>query len=113
MNKRLTIRIGHRLGPEDIRVAGSRWTVIGAIVVVSVVTLVAQSAELQQKLEAVKQSVEQNQQRLHQYQWTETTQLTLKGDPKSPSSSICQYGPGGQVQKTPISPPHHLRVAAE
>jgi hypothetical protein len=39
---------------------------------------------------------------LQQYQWTETTQMTLKGDAKPPSQSLCQYGPNGQVQKTPI-----------
>ncbi len=62
-------------------------------------------SELQQKLAAVKQSVAQNQQMLHQYQWTETTQLTLNGDAKPPSQSLCQYGPDGTVQKTPLTPP--------
>jgi len=58
--------------------------------------------ELQQKIAAVKQSAAENQQRLHQYQWTETTQLTLKGDAKPPKQSMCKYGPDGTVQKTPI-----------
>jgi hypothetical protein len=66
---------------------------------------VAQNVELQQKLAAVKQSAAENKQRLQQYQWTETTQLTLKGDPKPSSEKLCQYGPDGQVQKTPIGPP--------
>lgn len=61
--------------------------------------------DLQQKLAAVKQSVAENQQRLHQYQWTETTQLTLNGDAKPPSQSLCMYGPSGSVQKTPLTPP--------
>jgi len=60
-------------------------------------------AELADKVTALKQSVAQNQQRLHQYQWTETTQLTLKGEPKPPKQFLCQYGPDGQVQKTPIA----------
>jgi hypothetical protein len=64
-----------------------------------------QAPDLQQKLAAVKQSVTENQQRLHQYQWTETTQLTLNGDAKPPSQSLCQYGPDGTVQKTPLGPP--------
>ena len=58
--------------------------------------------DLQQKIAAVKQSVAENQQKLHQYQWTETTQIMLKGDAKPPSQSLCQYGPDGQVQKTPM-----------
>jgi hypothetical protein len=61
--------------------------------------------ELQQKLAAVKQSVAENQQKLHQYQWTETTQLNLNGDAKPPSQSMCQYGPDGKVQKTLLTPP--------
>src|SRR5215472_3309603 len=61
--------------------------------------------ELQQKLAAVKQSVAENQQKIHQYQWTETTQLTLKGEAKPPKTSTCQYSPDGKVQKTQTSAP--------
>ena len=53
----------------------------------------------------MKQSVAENQQKLHHYQWKETTQLTLKGDPKPPSASACQYGPDGKVQKTALTAP--------
>ena len=65
----------------------------------------AQAPDLQQKLAAVKQSIAENQQKLRQYQWTETTQLTLNGNAKPPSQSLCQYGPDGTVQKTPLGPP--------
>jgi len=61
--------------------------------------------ELQQKAAAIKQSLAENKQKLHQYQWTETTQLTLKGNAKPPKASMCRYGPDGQVQKTPMSAP--------
>jgi len=61
-----------------------------------------QNADLQQKVAALKQATAENKQRLRQYQWTETVQLTLKGDPKPPKQNLCQYGPDGQVQKTPI-----------
>src|SRR5256885_568803 len=64
-----------------------------------------QDSALQQRFAAVKQSVAANQQQLRQYQWMETTQLTLKGDPKPPKQALCQYGPDGTVQKTPIGPP--------
>ena len=105
MNRRLTFRHGKQFGAETIGTVGKRWMMIGAVVLASAVPLIAQNAELQQKLAAVKQSVADNKQRLQQYQWTETTQLTLKGDAKPPSQNLCQYGPGGQVQKTPIGPP--------
>jgi hypothetical protein len=84
---------------------GKRWMIICAVALAGTVPLIAQSADLQEKLAAVKQSVAENKQRLQQYQWTETTQLTLKGDAKPPSQNMCQYGPDGQVQKTPITPP--------
>jgi hypothetical protein len=60
------------------------------------------SPELQQKLAAVKESAAANQQRLHQYQWVETQQITLKGDPKPSKQFLCRYGPDGQVQKVPV-----------
>jgi|SRR5580700_4649665 predicted amino acid-binding ACT domain protein len=77
----------------------------GALLLILAVSASAQSAELQQKLAAVKQAAAENKQKLRQYQWTETTQLTLKGDAKPPAQKLCQYGPDGQVQKTPIGPP--------
>jgi hypothetical protein len=49
--------------------------------------------------------VAENQLKLHKYQWMETTQLTLNGDAKPPTQSMCQYGPDGTVQKTPMGPP--------
>ena len=59
-------------------------------------------AALQQKLAALKQSAAANKQRLHQYQWVETQQLTLKGEAKPQKSFLCSYGPNGQVQKVPM-----------
>jgi hypothetical protein len=86
--------------------SNTRTLLITAALLAAVVPAIAQAGpELQEKLAAVKQSVAENQQKLHQYQWTETTQLTLKGDPKPPSQSACQYGPDGKVQKTPLTPP--------
>jgi hypothetical protein len=83
----------------------NRWILIGALAIAAAMPALAQSPELQQKLAAVKQVIAINKQSLQQYQWTETTQMTLDGDPKPPTQNLCQYGPGGQVQKTPIGPP--------
>lgn len=63
------------------------------------------SGEVQQKLAALKQSTAENQQRLHQYQWIETTQITYKGEMKPEIQKMCSYGPDGQVQKIPMSQP--------
>jgi len=79
--------------------------IIGVAALLATVPTPAQNSDLQQRLTAVKQSVAENQQRLRQYQWVETTQLTLKGDAKPPTQDMCQYGPDGTVQKTPMGPP--------
>ena len=92
------------------RVGGKATLLTAAVMLASVLSVTAiaiaqPSPAVQQKLAAVKQSIAENQQRLHQYQWTETRQLTLNGDAKPPSQFLCQYGPSGTVQKTPMSPP--------
>lgn len=65
----------------------------------------ANGADLQAKVAALKQSAAENQQKLHQYQWIETTQLTLNGEARPGTQSSCQYGPDGKVQKTPMGSP--------
>jgi hypothetical protein len=82
-----------------------RLVIIAVIALVAGGVAIAQNGEVQQKLAAAKQAAAENKQRLRQYQWTETTQLTLKGDPKPATQKLCQYGPDGQVQKTPIGAP--------
>ena len=61
----------------------------------------AQQAK-QEKVTALKQSLAQNQAALKSYSWTETTQISLKGEIKKQEQKQCQYGPDGKVQKTPI-----------
>jgi len=83
----------------------ARKVVLVLLTVMVAASMFAQNNELAEKFGALKQSAAQNQQRLHQYQWIETTQLTLKGEPKPPKQDLCQYGPDGQIQKTPIAQP--------
>jgi len=78
---------------------------LAALVLLSTLSTQSQNPELQEKLAAVKQAAAENKQKLQQYQWIETTQLTLKGDQKPATQSSCRYGPDGQVQKTPMGPP--------
>jgi hypothetical protein len=99
------ITLGKKLIASKAVSALARFMTIVAVILAIASPSLAQNGELQQKLAAVKQAAAENKQRLHQYQWTETTQLTLKGDPKPSSQKLCQYGPDGQVQKTPIGPP--------
>jgi len=81
------------------------FVILGALLFLVSQSAFPQNAELQEKLGAAKQAAAENKQRLLQYQWIETTQLTLKGDQKPPTQNMCRYGPDGQVQKTPIGPP--------
>ena len=60
------------------------------------------NAEVQQKVMALKQAAAENKQKLHQYQWIETRQITLKGEAKPQQVFQCSYGPDGQVQKIPL-----------
>ncbi len=60
------------------------------------------SAAKQQKIAALKASLAKNQAALKSYSWTETTQISLKGEVKKTQQKECQYGPDGKVQKTPI-----------
>jgi hypothetical protein len=84
---------------------GRRTMSLCAAMLLATVPTLSQNPELQQKLAAVKQAAAENKQKLLQYQWVETTQLTLKGDAKPPTQNSCRYGPDGKVQKTAIGPP--------
>lgn len=84
--------------------ADARWMKIGLVALIAAFPVLAQDSAIQEKMAAVKQAMAENAQKLHQYQWIETTQLTLKGDPKPPTQDSCQYGPDGTIQKTPIGP---------
>jgi hypothetical protein len=59
----------------------------------------------QDKVAAFKQALAQNQKRLGQYEWTETTIMKMKGEEKSRVQKHCFYGPDGKVQKQQISAP--------
>ena len=97
MSKRLVI--SHRTH------TGNSCVAIPLLALLAVVQATAQNPELQQKVADVKQAAAANKQRLLQYQWTETTQITLNGDAKPPSQNLCRYGPDGQVQKIPMGAP--------
>ena len=77
-----------------------------AISALCVVAVLAQQPDAgtakQERIAALKQSLVANQAALKQYAWTETTQISLKGEVKKEEQKECQYGPDGKVQKTPI-----------
>jgi hypothetical protein len=103
----LTIASGQRI----LRPVRWKFSVVGlALLAALSTTALAQAGaganpELQQKLMALKQAAAENKQKLHQYQWVETTQITLKGEQKPERVYQCSYGPDGQVQKVPLGAP--------
>lgn len=58
---------------------------------------------VKQKLETIKAAAAANQQKLHQYTWTETSTVTMNGHALPPKQSTCSYGPDGKVHKVPIA----------
>ncbi len=59
----------------------------------------------QERVAALKQSLAENQKRLRQYKWIETTVIKMKGEEKSRVQKLCFYGAGGQVQKQQLTAP--------
>jgi len=91
-----------------------RFIMLGAIMLAITIPAISQNGQVQERLAAAKQAAAENRQRLHQYQWVETTQLTLKGDEKPPVKNGCVYLPDGTVQKMlllmPPQPPSGGRM---
>ena len=65
-----------------------------------------------QILAAIKQSLGASQKQIRQYEWIETTILSLKGEEKSRSQKRCYYGADGKVQKLPVEPAQAQQQAA-
>ena len=51
---------------------------------------------------ALKQSLQQGQALIRQYEWVETTIISLKGEEKARKQNRVYYGADGKLQKTPI-----------
>lgn len=58
-----------------------------------------------QRVAALKKNLAEDQARLRQYAWTETTIVSLKGEEKSRTLAHCSYGADGKVQKVPVETP--------
>jgi len=56
----------------------------------------------QEKVAALKEALAANQAALKSYTWTETTEISMKGEVKKKEQKLCRYGADGKVQKTPI-----------
>jgi hypothetical protein len=67
------------------------------------VTSAAQTESVEERVAALKRSLAESQLRLKQYEWIETTVVSLKGEEKSRKQNRCYYGADGVLQKVPVS----------
>jgi len=84
-----------------------QWPLIAAATVLSAGTcaLAQQPApppEQKDHVAAVKESLKNSMVTLRQYEWVETTAVSMKGEEKSRTQNRCVYGAEGKVVKTPL-----------
>jgi len=65
-----------------------------------------------QLVAALKQNLADSQTKIHQYEWIETTAISLKGEEKSRKQQRVYYGADGKLTKLPVGPPTPLPQAA-
>ena len=58
-----------------------------------------------QMVAALKQNLAESQKRLRQYEWVETTSISLKGEEKSRKQQRAYYGADGKLAKVPLGDP--------
>ena len=65
---------------------------------------VAQAPTPNQVVAELKQNLSESQKRLRQYEWVETTVISLKGEEKSRKQEQVYYGADGTLTKIPLDP---------
>ena len=88
-----------------IRRVGPLVALVGLVIAFSVVGAVPSAQTVpspDERVAALKQSLQENQARLRRYEWVETTIISLKGEEKSRKQQRCYYGADGRVQKVPL-----------
>ena len=89
------------------------WRPISAIAAAAVILGVVAVARAQQPpaqaaggaqdhVAALKQSIQQGLKLARQYEWVETTIISLKGEEKARKQNRCYYGADGKVQKVSL-----------
>jgi len=90
----------------------TRMMWLSVVAVALAASFAARSGETQQagptpqeRVAALKQSMQESQTKLRQYEWVETTIISLKGEEKGRTQKRCFYGADGKLQKVPIGSP--------
>jgi hypothetical protein len=91
-----------------------RWKHVSAAVVAAFALVMATSLQAQQptaqaaggsaqdQVAALKQTMQQGLAKIRQYEWAETTVISLKGEEKARKQNRCYYGADGKVQKVSL-----------
>lgn len=80
-------------------------TTQAAVLLFSGTLVLAQQPTAQERVVALKASLAASQAILKQYEWVETTVVSLKGEEKSRQMNKCYHGADGKVQKIPLTTP--------
>jgi len=84
------------------RVIGISLALLGAWFVVDGRAQQPGGGQAPDRVAALKQSMATSQKQLRQYEWIETTIISMKGEEKSRKQQRCYYGADGKIQKLPI-----------
>ncbi len=76
-----------------------RLVIFGTVALAMTFPALSQNEAVQEKLAAVKQAAAENKQKIRQYQWIETTQLSLKGDPKPRRRTVACTAPTARFKR--------------
>jgi hypothetical protein len=83
-------------------VIGTSLALLGAGFVVDGRAQQPAGGQAPDRVAALKQSMATSQKQLRQYEWIETTIISMKGEEKSRKQQRCYYGADGKIQKLPI-----------
>jgi hypothetical protein len=92
-----------------------RLTIFTCLLLLGSSVAVADNAQLQAKVAALKQAIAQNKQMIAQYTWQQQETISVKGDVKDQEQYQVQIGPDGRPQKTlesappPAGRPHGIK----
>ena len=76
-----------------------------ALLILPVSLALAQQPTAQERVLALKASMAASEAILKQYEWVETTTISVKGAQKSQQLQRCYYGADGKLQKIPLTTP--------
>ncbi len=85
--------------------ASLRYLTQAVLLILPVSLALAQQPTTQERVVALKASLAASQAILKQYEWIETTVVSLKGEEKSRQMKRCYHGADGNVQKVPLTTP--------